>query len=180
MDASGSYIGASSTISMGRLVAGIIQQREDETQSTGLGQQGVPTPSAISPNGESWEFPPGPDSLEAILLSPRTAEKLLNGYLQHISTRWPVLHSAQIREWHSRRDNLDDLVERTLLHLVYANAGRYLQTTGEADNFLPERHYFVALEYLEEILQVQDIRALQVLLLLGIYSLRAPHGPGAW
>ena len=70
--------------------------------------------------------------------------------------------------------------EHVLLHLIYANGGRYLETTGETGVYFPERHYDAALAFLEDIVGYRDIRAVQVLLLLGIYSLRAPNSTGAW
>ncbi|PMD60531.1 uncharacterized protein K444DRAFT_528507 [Hyaloscypha bicolor E] len=36
------------------------------------------------------------------------------------------------------------------------------------------------MQYLDEMLQYHDIRSIQILILLAIYSLRAPKGPGAW
>jgi hypothetical protein len=55
-----------------------------------------------------------------------------------------------------------------------------LETTGEAGPFFPEMHYDAALTHLDEILQFHDIRSIITLLLLAIYCLRAPGGPGAW
>jgi hypothetical protein len=55
-----------------------------------------------------------------------------------------------------------------------------LETTGEAGPLFPEMHYDAALTYLDEILQFHDIRSIITLLLLAIYCLRAPGGPGAW
>lgn len=68
----------------------------------------------------------------------------------------------------------------SVLHLVYAIGGRFLETTGETGNFFPEQHYELALEHLEEVCAFHDVRTIQVLLLLSIYSLRSPKGPGAW
>jgi hypothetical protein len=55
-----------------------------------------------------------------------------------------------------------------------------LETTGEAGPFFPEMHYNAALTHLNEILQFHDTRSIITLLLLAIYCLRAPGGPGAW
>ncbi len=68
----------------------------------------------------------------------------------------------------------------TVLHLVYAIGGRFLETTGETGNFFPEQHYEQALRHLDEICRYHDMRTVQVLLLFSIYSLRSPRGPGAW
>lgn len=182
LDASGGYLGSSSTISMGRLVADIIKQRGNNARDfVREKKQSYPSDEGSPQSINAMDSPTNSISMEPISLPPEVAHRLLDGYFQHVSTRWPVLHSAQILDWHSRRDSIDDVVERTLFYLVYANAARYLETTGATGNFIPSsRYYFAALEYLEDVLQFQDMRAIQVLLLLGIYSLRAPRGPGTW
>ena len=109
-----------------------------------------------------------------------TADKLLKGYLKHISTPWPILHLTYIRELHSRRDALGNSYEKSVLHLVYANGARYLETTGETGAFSPDRHHSAGMQYLDEMLRYHDICSVQMLILLAIYSLRAPKGPGAW
>lgn len=68
----------------------------------------------------------------------------------------------------------------SVLHLVYAIGGRFLETTGETGDFFPEQHYDQALRSLDDILRHHDIRSVQFLLLLSIFSLRSPRGPGAW
>jgi hypothetical protein len=100
--------------------------------------------------------------------------------LKHISTRWPILHSTFIRDLHSRRHSLENCYEMTVLHLVYACGGRFLETTGETGAFFPDRHHTSGMQFLDEILQYHDVRSVQILILLAIYSLRAPRGPGAW
>lgn len=67
-----------------------------------------------------------------------------------------------------------------MIHLIYAIGGRFLETTGETGDFFPDMHYEEALKHLDEILQYHDLRSVQFLLLLSIYSLRSPRGPGAW
>ncbi|KAF2001588.1 hypothetical protein P154DRAFT_384748, partial [Amniculicola lignicola CBS 123094] len=66
------------------------------------------------------------------------------------------------------------------LHLVYATGGRFLETTGQPGMFYTEEHHVVALSHLDEVVAYQDMRSVEVLLLLSIHSLRAPRGPGAW
>ena len=68
----------------------------------------------------------------------------------------------------------------SVLHLVYAIAGRYLETAGETGNFFPQLHLAEAFKNIDNILRLHDIRSIQFMLLLSIYSLRSPEGQGAW
>ncbi|KAH3956156.1 hypothetical protein HBI68_195890 [Parastagonospora nodorum] len=97
-----------------------------------------------------------------------------------MSLRWPLLRTSFIRGLHYRRNALTEPYEATVLHLVYAIGGRFLETTGQLGAFSPEEHHAAALQHLDQILEFNDIRTIEVLLLLSLYSLRAPKGPGAW
>ncbi|KAK5120928.1 hypothetical protein LTR85_005712 [Meristemomyces frigidus] len=171
LESNGGYIGATSHFTIGRLVSSIIEGKhphsswEQERQD-----QGVPTSEG--------------DEYAAIRLSdvsPDVASRLFHGYMKHVATRYPVLQSTWIYDLHCRRDRIHDPYERSTLHLVYAIAGRFLQTTGEtSSSFFPDRHQAQVLQDLDEMLRYHDTRSVVTLLLLAIYSLRAEGGPGAW
>jgi hypothetical protein len=114
-----------------------------------------------------------------MLVSAGAADRLLVGYTKHISTRFPIRHTPQLRQWHAGRDSLQNIYGKSTLYLAYAIGGRFLETTGEAGPFFPEMHYDAALTHLDEVLQFHDIRSV-ITLLLAIYCLQAPGGPGAW
>lgn len=63
-----------------------------------------------------------------MLVCPEMATQLLDGYIDHLSTRYPVIHTPRLREIHARRDEGLDVWEKSILHLCYANAGRILET----------------------------------------------------
>jgi hypothetical protein len=173
LEASGGYIGASSSITMSRMVGSLVKSRVEP----GLGLR---TEEHLSPKSSSDGAFDDDSVLELRSIPENIADKLLMGYLKHISTRWPILHSNYIRTLHHRRDTLVDPYEKTVLHLVYASGARFLETTGEIGPFFPDRHHSAGMKYLDEMLQYHDIRSVQILILLAIYSLRAPKGPGAW
>ena len=75
---------------------------------------------------------------------------------------------------------MEDSYEISTLNLVYAIAGRFLETTGQMETSYPERHYVAALAHLNIILQAHDVRSVQTLLLHAVYCLRAPRGLSAW
>lgn len=177
LDANGGYIGASSHVTMGSLfgpLAGVPQKRRQERpMSVGNIMTGSLTPPSTFDSEDSATI--------ALAEVPTTmANRLLSGYLKHISTRWPVVHSVWVQDLHSRRDNLTSLYEETMLHLIYANAGGFLETTGESGPFHADRHYSSALQHIEEILSLHDLRSLSALMLMAVYCLRTPVGPGAW
>lgn len=113
-------------------------------------------------------------------ISPIIADRLFVGYIKHISTRWPILHTNDIRSLAARRLELRDPFEISTLSLVYAIGARFLETTGEIGAFWPEKHYQNAAKHMDIILQSHDIRTVQTLLLHAVYCLRAPRRPGAW
>ncbi|KAK6064976.1 fungal specific transcription factor domain-containing protein [Seiridium cupressi] len=175
IEASGGYIGASSQITMGRMISSIVQARE-YTISSSI-ERGWEHLSPKSAN----TAPVSPSSgLDFSQVPPEIADKLLHGYVRHISTRWPILQTPFVRLLHAERYTLSDAFFTSVLHLIYAIGGRFLETTGETGDFFPEHHFDQALKNLDDILRLHDIRSVQFLLLLSIYSLRSPKGPGAW
>lgn len=176
LEASGGYIGASSSITMSRMVGSLVKAKaEPNIASSGFRVGEHLSPKSLSDGGIEDE-----GLLEFGSMPVDIADKLLKGYLKHISTRWPILHSTYLRGLHARRGSLANSYEKSVLHLVYASGGRFLETTGETGAFYPERHHSAGMEYLDELLQCHNIRSVQILILLAIYSLRAPKGPGAW
>ncbi|KAH8645455.1 fungal-specific transcription factor domain-containing protein [Xylariales sp. PMI_506] len=175
MDANGTgYIGGSSHVTMGKLFSFLSRQQEkSKVQSSRRGSGFLRSldPSDAESDIEPIDFADVPSD---------TADRLLTGYFKHIATRFPVVYSVWIRKVHQRRHTLTDVFERTLLHLVYASAGRFLETAGEFGPFLPKRHYAAALSNLGVILDYDDIRSVSALMLMAVYCLRNPVGPGAW
>ncbi|EXJ90263.1 hypothetical protein A1O1_03362 [Capronia coronata CBS 617.96] len=202
LDVNGSgYIGASSQVAMGRLFTFLGRGRRHHdpvgsvdhshgTATTTTTATATATASSFSSRPQS--FPTGPStpssSLSSDTLQPidftdvpdQVAERLFGGYLKHIATRLPVIHTVWARDVHQRRHSLTDMFEITVLHLVYATAGRFIETTGESGMFHVKRHYMSAVQTLDTILEYNDIRTVQVLMLMAIYCLRDPIGPGAW
>ena len=171
LETNGGYIGATSQITMGRLVGSIIKGKKYSIRE-----------EDVSP-GEMTYLPERDNSTELKLsdIAQDVADRLLVGYMKHVATRYPVLHSAWIRDLHFRRHNITNAYERSTLHLIYATAGRFLETTGETSpSFFPNRHYEEILKDLDEMLRYHDTRSVVTLLLLAVFSLRAKGGPGAW
>jgi hypothetical protein len=84
LETNGGYIGATSQITMGRLVGSIVKGKKYSIREEDL------SPSQVTYTPETE------DSTELRLsdISPDVADRLLTGYMKHIATRYPVLHSA--------------------------------------------------------------------------------------
>lgn len=63
-------------------------------------------------------------------IAPDNATHLLHAWIEHLSTRYPVIHTPRLKEIHARRERDLDLWEKSMLHLVYANAGRILESVS--------------------------------------------------
>jgi hypothetical protein len=177
IEASGGYIGASSNITMGKMISSLVKRKDSITSNLQSGFDDEPSPRSLYQPFSSIDT--GPDAHVNLMQSP-LCDKLLLGYLKHMSLRWPLLRTSFIRGLHDRRNILTRPYEATVLHLVYAIGGRFLETTGQLGAFAPEEHHAAALQNLDDILEYNDMRTIEVLLLLSLYSLRAPKGPGAW
>lgn len=129
LEASGGYIGASSSITMSRMVGSLVKARVELNLLT----YGVTAKEHLSPKSASDIEEDDASELEK--MSQEIADKLLRGCLKRISTRWPILHSAYIRDLHSRRAPLVNRYETPVLHLVYACGGCFVETTRETGAF---------------------------------------------
>lgn len=182
LDVNGGYIGASSHITMGRLLGSIVKSKKKPLSvpidSSGMEGSNENVMSHVMLPGMIEDVSDEAEGFENI--DPRVADRLLVGYEKHISTRFPLLSTPWIRRLHKRRLSITDTYERSTLHLVYGAGGRFLETTGEVGNFNPEHHHDEALKDLDVILQYHDTRSVTILALLAVFCLRAPVGPGAW
>ncbi|KXJ85922.1 fungal-specific transcription factor domain-domain-containing protein [Microdochium bolleyi] len=193
LDANGqAYTGATSHNTMGRLLGTLLQSQARRASTFSTAQSG----RGSRQNSVSMTSPPPPsqrteaeaeatpaDAIDFSEVPDDVADRLLRGYWKHIGTRFPVLYSHWLRDVHerSRRQSLADDHESSLLHLAYAVAGRFLETTGETGPFYPRRHLAAALEHVDGILGPQpDHQSVAALVLLAVYCLRDPAGPGAW
>lgn len=175
LDANGGYMGASSHFSVARLLETLVKERKAHAATTDIMQYQTSNSPSIDVTEEDEE-----SDIVLRNIPPTLADRLLVGYIKHISTRWPILHSAWVRELHGRRTEISDVYEHHVLHLVYAIGGRFLETAGDRGDFQPELHYQAALKHLNEVLQYRDTRSVCCLLLLAVWALRAAVGPGAW
>ncbi|KAI1774282.1 fungal-specific transcription factor domain-containing protein [Hypoxylon cercidicola] len=170
-DASSNDAGPESEISLGRILGSVLRSRRLRTTEW----QSDDKSSTRSVSRSELVNAMGP-----MFVSSTVATKLFNGWLKHIAVRHPVIHTPRLRELHARRDTRLDIYEKSLLHLVYANSGLFLERAGETGDFFAEQHYEAALEHMDDMLELKDTRSISYLFLMALYCLRAPRDPGAW
>jgi hypothetical protein len=132
LEAGGGYVGeGSSNITVGNMFRSIVRGREIGKVLSD-GKVAHLSPKSISPNkdgGDFADFEPESDILSRV--PDEIAQILLKAYFKHVSTRWVAIYKPQIRHLHDHRAHLVDPFEISTLNLVYAIAGRFLETTGE-------------------------------------------------
>ncbi len=124
LSASGHYVGATSNITIGRVLSSVVHSqgplplvpRDDQ-----IIQDDDPTPKSICTTRMT-------DVIGVQFLSPPVAQRLVQGWFTHIATRYPVLLTPKLLALHANRDNLTDIYEKSTLHLVYAISGRWLES----------------------------------------------------
>lgn len=177
LSASGHYVGASSNITIGRVLSSVVHSARNPVPSsigdTTTQEQDDPAPKSVYSSGLT-------DMVGEPFLAPNVAHRLLEGWFRHIATRYPVLHTANVMDLHNNRQNLTNDYDKSILHLVYAVSGRWLESAGEMGHFYSDQHYDTAFACMDTILQLRDSRTIDYLLLMALYCTRAPRDPGAW
>lgn len=179
LQATGSFVGSTSDTTFGRVLHAVVASKKgfDESARSDLLNENL-TPKSL----ESAIQPSSSNNITLAGIPDVIADRMISkGYLHYIAVLWPIIQPSELRRLHRDRARLEDRFEVAALHLVYAAAGRFLETTGETGSFRSENHYRAAMALLGEVLALStNIRTVQILLLLAIYGLRAPRGPGAW
>ena len=131
LSASGTYIGGTSTITVGRILGSVINSQKVSRP----GRNSTDSAGYEDPNPKSISSATLAEMMGPMFVSPGVATRLFEGYLKHLATRFPILHSPRLREIFERRDVLDDIYEEAILHLVFATGGRFLETVSKHTTF---------------------------------------------
>lgn len=177
LSASGHYVGASSNTTIGRVLSSVVRSARNTVSSSIRDSN---TQDNDDPALESIRSLGLMDTVGEPFLTPNVANRLLEAWFCHIVTRFPVLHSAKIVELHESRGQLADVYDRSMLCLVYAVSGRWLESAGEFGCFLSDQHYNAAFANMDTILPMRDARTVDYLVYMALYCTRAPRDPGAW
>ena len=176
LEASGGYIGASSTITLGQMVCSILKDEPTMRAKTRMGHD---EHDHLLSLGD-----PRPDDnlseMDHSLLEGDVVDKLVHSFLKYVTHRLPIMFTPGVWRKHSRRFELQNPYQKATLYMVYALGAKALESAADGGNFSTEAYYQAAVDQLEEVLEYNDIRSVTVLLLLALYCLGDPRSPGAW
>lgn len=186
---SNAYLGDSS----GAPLAKIIQSTINHSVLHHSGEDGF-TGLTTSSEGTQKIGDDGALITRAVMPKRSIADKLIMAYIHKVHSKHPFLSRAKLRKLNDRRHELragEDLpkgqrlplenrLDYFMINMVYAIGARYLQLSRDNDYVSPEAHYASAILDIEEVFDVQSIGNLQCMLLLALYQLRSPSGPGLW
>ncbi|KLO86465.1 transcription activator protein acu-15 [Fusarium fujikuroi] len=127
------------------------------------------------------------------LPSKEVGDKLIEAYYARVHPKHPFLPRKRVQSLHEARlelapahkamgsDSGRSRCDYATLQLVYAIGARYLQLSNDDDHYSsPKRHYACAMADSDTIFATGSLESLEAMLLLTIYQLRSPTGPGVW
>ncbi|KAF2815270.1 uncharacterized protein BDZ99DRAFT_485662 [Mytilinidion resinicola] len=171
------YFGSSSGASIARMIQSSIFRTKRHADGATPKQGKVARNTSISsissafPIDSALEFPP-----------PDEAEPLFRVFFDRLHSRWPTLDRALYTSFFKRQyeKGAIPIVERSIMHLIYAISARYMQLTKMACEIDPEVHFGAAVEPMEYILDQHNVSTVQFLTLLAVFGQRSPYGAGVW
>lgn len=110
------------------------------------------------------------------------AQLLFDTFFDRLHTRWPLLdRKVYTTLFANYYDNQPiPTVDRSILHLIFAIASRFLQLTRNPCGVDPEKHLIAAIQPMDLVLEQHNLGTVQFLLLLALHGQRSPYGAGAW
>lgn len=180
------YVGSSSGATIARLIQSSIFSAS-KPRATGPASAS-PTPDVLRPALSDMDRRMSgiPASVEGPVGTefpyPPQAQTLFAVFFDRLHTRWPILDRRLFttvfeKQW---SQGALPIVERSLLHLIYAITARFLQLMKKNCDVDPGRHFAAAIEPMDYILEQHNLATVQFLALLAIYGQRSPYGAGSW
>ncbi|KAH7312565.1 fungal-specific transcription factor domain-containing protein [Stachybotrys elegans] len=181
------YLGSSSGAAIARMIQSSIfrnpgrraiahgirsaHARQPDPVGTHAASSSISTHSTLAQDS-SFEFP-----------HREQARRLFDVFFDRMHTRWPFLdrkaYSALFEAQYTNQGSMP-ITERSIMHLIYAIAARFLQLTQKNSGVDSEKHLLAAIEPMDYILEQHNLATVQFLLLLAVHGQRSPYGAGAW
>ncbi|KAL1870813.1 hypothetical protein VTK73DRAFT_2405 [Phialemonium thermophilum] len=110
------------------------------------------------------------------------ARLLFDVFFDRLHTRWPILDREEYARLFDKQYEQGSLsiIQRSIMHLIYAISSRFLQLTRKPCGVDSEQHLIAAIEPMDYILEQHNLSTVQFLLLLAVHGQRSPYGAGAW
>jgi hypothetical protein len=197
------YLGMNGGFSLGSLVQAALYQggptsRRESPAVTGSAEMvspgsGQASPPLNLPRPEDRPFSchvPKATTRPASIPTPELGSTLLSAYLATVHRSYPFLDRDRLIVLHkevtkgSSGTSAPSRKALTKLHLVYGIGGRQLQLSSGSpmpfERSLPEAHYVAAVSLLRDAFEIRGMENIELLLLMSLYSLHSPSGPGVW
>ncbi|OAL24981.1 hypothetical protein AYO20_10584 [Fonsecaea nubica] len=183
-----SYLGTSSGFQLAKLVKSAMNVPNLGSNSREL----CPRPERLATSEDSRLPLVSENAVFAEMPTDEMGEELTSTYLLKVYPKHPFLSKMRVHALNRDRANLMSAhqsqskqarsrrLDYAILHLVYAIGARYLQLADDNSYPSPESHYAAALTEIDIISDVRSLENLEAMLLLSIYQLRSPTGPGVW
>ncbi|KAH8820249.1 fungal-specific transcription factor domain-containing protein [Xylogone sp. PMI_703] len=182
---SSAYLGESSGTPLAKIIqsAVVLGSNNDVGGDTAISKPGISATMDDALGNSNIEMP---NSI--------VADKLIEAYITKVHSKHPFMSRAKLRQMNERRhelksfsnlpkdqqSSLDCRLDFFMIHMIYAIGARYLQLSRDSNHVSPEAHYAAAIQDIDTVFDVQSIENLQCMLLLALYQLRSPSGPGLW
>ncbi|KAI1492296.1 fungal-specific transcription factor domain-containing protein [Biscogniauxia mediterranea] len=167
------YFGSTSAVSFSRIASAAM----------GLPRRGGGTSSQNSnPDGTKPRAPaPGPKELP----SPAKMEAISNAYFTHIHPQYPFLHRPTLKRMEkecldaSSRGDLKTASDVSMFFVLMICAIGSL-ALGHTEVETAEAYCAMALEYINQLLELDNLQSIQAILCYAVYSIKSPIGVSLW
>ncbi|CAA9958628.1 fungal specific transcription factor domain-containing protein [Pyrenophora teres f. maculata] len=175
------YVGSSSGATIARIIQSSIfrssSKRSDHPpiyqtdQGPKNSRPPPPPPESVHSEEPTTDFPDW-----------QQARMLFDVFFERIHTRWPLLDRVVYTKLFNKQyiQGALTIIERSVLHLIYAITARFLSLTRKPCGIDSDRHLVAATEPMDYILAQHNLATVQFLILLGVHGQRSPYGAGAW
>ncbi|KAI5920125.1 fungal-specific transcription factor domain-containing protein [Camillea tinctor] len=166
------YFGSTSAVSFSRIASAAM----------GLPRRGNGTSSQNSnPDGAKPRAPSGPKELPP----PAKMEILSNAYFTHIHPQYPFLHRPTLKKM--EKECLDACAQgdpkaagEVSLFFVLMICAIGSLAMGHTEVETAEAYCAMALEYINQLLELDNLQSIQAILCYAVYSIRSPIGVSLW
>jgi hypothetical protein len=126
LDVAGSYVGGASTITLGRALESALAGKMQHIVRADSDADGITRRDSIS---SVLSFGASASAFPSTLsqIDQDSANKMVNAYLGHLYTTFPIMYSYDVIALHGRRHNLKDIYEESILNLIYGLGGHFLE-----------------------------------------------------
>lgn len=181
------YLGSSSGTAIARLIPSTIYARKKEVKSHNqvYSYEDMETSQTLEEIRLGNSSPTMPASAHEFPTGTLAETLLFKVFFDRLHTHWPVLnrklyHSLFEKGQLGQQVGALSMVRRSIVHLIFAIAARFLQLVKKPCGVDPSTHFSASVEPMKYILEQHNLETVQFLVLLSLYGQRAPYGSGSW